>query len=77
MADVEWDHQNRRLAGMGWSDQEQLIAVLDDGKVLIYDFNGKLSRQFQIIDALSTVHVLECHFWGDGVAVITSGSCDN
>lgn len=32
IADVEWD-ASKRVAGMGWSDQEQLIIVLEDGKL--------------------------------------------
>jgi hypothetical protein len=57
---------------MGWSDQEQLVIVLEDGNSLIYDIHGKLVRNFLLLDAVTTVHVLECHFWGNGVVVISS-----
>ena len=30
IAQVAWD-TSKRVAGMGWSDQEQLVIVLDDG----------------------------------------------
>jgi vacuolar protein sorting-associated protein 16 len=30
LADIDWD--NKRIAGMGWSDREELVVVLEDGK---------------------------------------------
>lgn len=30
IAEVDWD-SSRKVAGMGWSDLEQLVIVLDDG----------------------------------------------
>lgn len=31
LAEIPWD-ETKKLAGLGWNDQEQLITVLDDGK---------------------------------------------
>lgn len=60
------------MVGMGWSDQEQLVIVLEDGNSLIYDIHGKLVRNFLLLEAATTVHILECHFWGNGVVAISS-----
>lgn len=38
----------------------------------MYDIHGKLVRNFLVLDAITTVHVIECHFWGNGVVVLTS-----
>lgn len=70
IAEVDWN--NKRVAGMGWSDQEYLVTVLEDGNVLLYDIHGKLVRNFLLLDLSTTSHVLECHFWGNGVVCITS-----
>lgn len=48
------------------------MIVLEDGNSLIYDIHGKLVRNFLLLDAVTTVHVLECHFWGNGVVAISS-----
>jgi hypothetical protein len=74
MAEVNWD-VNKRIVGMGWSDLENLVIVLDDGSVLSYDIHGKLVRNFLLLtltDTSSTAHILECHFWGNGVVAIAS-----
>jgi hypothetical protein len=57
---------------MGWSDQEQLIVVLEDGTALVYDIHGKLVRNFLLLDAITAVHLIECHFWGNGVVALSS-----
>ena len=69
---LQIDWLDRRVIGMGWSDQEHLVIVLEDGNCLIYDIHGKLVRNFLLLDAVATAHVLECHFWGNGVVAITS-----
>jgi len=70
IAELEWD--NKRVAGMGWNDQEQLVIVLEDGNVLLYDIYGKLVRNFLLLEVVTAAHVVECHFWGNGVVAITS-----
>lgn len=30
MVDIDWDH--KRVAGMGWSDREEIVVVLEDGR---------------------------------------------
>lgn len=50
----------------------QFPPPLSLGNVLIYDIHGKLVRSFLLLDVVTTSHVLECHFWGNGVVAITS-----
>ena len=71
MADVDWEHHTR-ISGMGWSDREELIVVLEDGNVFVYDILGKLVHNFLLVDLTTSANVLECVFWGDGIVAITS-----
>ena len=61
-----------KIAGIGWSDQEQLIIVLEDGTVLIYDTFGRLIKKLSMVDSTYPVQILECVYWGDGVVAICS-----
>lgn len=59
----------------GWSDQEQLVIVQTNGFVNIYDINGIMVNSFQLVypNAEGIIPLLlECHFWGNGVVVLTS-----
>ena len=31
LAEIEWDH--RKICGMGWCDREELVVVVEDGKL--------------------------------------------
>ena len=78
ISECEW--QPKAIAGMGWSDQEQLVVVLEEGTVLTYDIKAKLTRSFSLLDsaslAASAVHqavqLLECHFWGNGLVAMAA-----
>jgi hypothetical protein len=72
LAEVDWEQNNRRVAGMGWSDREELLVVLEDGNVYVYDILGKLVYNFLLVDLTTSANVVECLFWGDGVAAITA-----
>ena len=61
-----------RIAGIGWSDQEQLIIVLEDGTVLVYNAFGRLIKKMPIVDSTYPIQILECAYWGDGVVTICS-----
>jgi hypothetical protein len=64
--------ENKRVVGMGWSDREELVIVLEDGNVFMYDIQGNSVYNFLIIDLMTITDVLECVFWGDGVVVVTA-----
>ena len=42
MGTIQWD--KGRIVGMGWTDAEQLICVLDDGTVRIYSIHGEFTQ---------------------------------
>ena len=71
LADIDWIH-HKRISGMGWSDREELIVVLEDGNVFVYDILGKLVNNFLLLDLTTSANVLECMFWGDGIVAITT-----
>lgn len=71
LAEVVWETA-KNLSGLGWSDQEQLVVVLEDGNVLIYDIHGNLVQSFLLLEASNNAHVMECQFWGNGVVAMAS-----
>jgi len=74
LAKISWEDENK-IAGMGWTDQELLLTVSDNGGVRVFDINGKQLTQFSLLDANSAaIMLVECHFWGDGIAAISSES---
>ena len=42
MGTIQWD--KGRIVGMGWTDSEQLVCVLDDGTVRIYSIHGEYTQ---------------------------------
>lgn len=61
-----------RVVAMGWSDQESLVVVVEDGTVLMYDIFGKLLRSFLLLADDSTARIEECQVWGAGIVALTS-----
>ena len=74
LAEVEFGVSNKQnvVVAMSWTDEEQLVVVLIDGSCLMFNIQGKMLTQFLLWDSTSSVHVLECKFWGDGIAAIAS-----
>ncbi|KAK9476082.1 Vps16, N-terminal region-domain-containing protein [Lipomyces japonicus] len=61
---VPWD--KGIIRGVGWSDNEELIIVAEDGSVRIYhDFQGGFT-QFSLGKDSEDHTVSECRFWGTG-----------
>lgn len=70
-SEVKWQDE-KKLAGIGWTDQEHLVVVDEDGNVALYNIHGDLMRSFLLLDVVTSAHVLECQFWGNGVVVLAS-----
>jgi len=71
LSEIEW--VDRSVVGMGWTDLEQLIVVSEDGSGKLFDLHGKLIIEFNLIDGgKNSTTILECHFWGNGVAALTA-----
>ena len=71
ISEIDLDNKCKSV-GIGWSDQEQLIVVLEDGNVLIYDTIGKLIKSFMLLEITSVHKIVECVFWGDGVVSVAT-----
>lgn len=53
---VQWEH-GMRVAGLGWTDQECLVAVATTGLVFIYDLWGNLMRRIDPFEELQQQQV--------------------
>ena len=42
------------------------------GQVVLHDIHGKIVRNFLLLDVITAVEIVECHFWGNGVVALTS-----
>ncbi|XP_078037953.1 vacuolar protein sorting 16 [Augochlora pura] len=72
-AKLQWS--GGQLVGMGWSEQEELLCVQDDGMVHIYDMFGTFQHAFSMGNEVKDTKVLEAKFFRTynrtGVAVLT------
>lgn len=66
-----WPH--RGLVAVGWSDDERLVCVLDDGLVLLYSIHGAKTDEFRLGEACRTEGVAEVCIFGNGL-VVRSGT---
>eukprot|EP01113_Clastostelium_recurvatum_P007331 TRINITY_DN1340_c0_g1_i1.p1 TRINITY_DN1340_c0_g1~~TRINITY_DN1340_c0_g1_i1.p1 ORF type:complete len:828 (-),score=182.11 TRINITY_DN1340_c0_g1_i1:129-2612(-) len=64
-----WD--KGRLVGMGWTENERLICVLEDGTVLIYSVFGELILQFSMGRDCKEQQVMDVQVWSTGLVVLT------
>jgi len=69
LASVLWKHG--RLVEMGWSDDERLVCVIEDGTVLVYSPLGRLAETFDMGEECKSERVLLACVWGSGVVCLT------
>ncbi|XP_031845297.1 vacuolar protein sorting 16 [Nomia melanderi] len=73
-AKLQWS--GGQLIGLGWSQQEELLCVQEDGTVHIYDMFGTYQHAFTMGSEAKDTKVVEAKFFvthsGTGVAVLTS-----
>ncbi|EDV90801.1 vacuolar protein sorting-associated protein 16 homolog [Drosophila grimshawi] len=71
---ILWNHG--KLISMGWSDTEDLICVLENAKVFVYDIFGKEKESYSIGGEASVIKIVEAKVFqsaaGTGVAVMTT-----
>lgn len=64
--------------GFGWSKNEELLCIQDDGAVVMYDMFGAYIHAFSVIHETQDVKVIDAQVFtspqGSGVAVLTA-SC--
>ncbi|KAG8195406.1 hypothetical protein JTE90_001418 [Oedothorax gibbosus] len=71
---IKWN--SGPLVHMGWSSSEDLICVLEDGTVLLYDLFGNLTKTTSMGQDVKDTKVLECRIFNSpkfytGIAVLT------
>ncbi|XP_011644142.1 vacuolar protein sorting-associated protein 16 homolog [Pogonomyrmex barbatus] len=73
-AKLQWS--SGQLISFGWSQQEELLCVQDDGMVLIYDMFGNYQHTFSMGNAAKDTKVVDAKFFttsnSTGIAVLTS-----
>lgn len=62
---------------MGWSNDEKLICIQEDGNVIIYDMFGKLYHKFNIFQKIQDSKVVDAKIFTNtknvtGIAVMNS-----
>lgn len=71
LSETVW--KDRPIIGMGWTDLERLIVVADNGMVKMYDLYCRLTHEMHLLlDSHASTNILECHFWGNGIACMTN-----
>lgn len=70
LAEMDWT--DRPIVSMGWTHSETLITVTDQGQIRIYTIFADLITEFSLLNNGEGVNIIECHFWGNGVAAMTS-----
>lgn len=75
LSSVTWDHPGGRLVGLSWTDDQTLVAVVQDGTVYRYNVHAELAApQFSIGKDCFAHNVKDCVFWGNGMVCITGNN---
>ncbi|XP_076673507.1 vacuolar protein sorting 16 [Andrena cerasifolii] len=73
-AKLQWS--SGQLVALGWSQQEELLCVQNDGMIHIYDMFGAYQHAFTMGNEVKDTKVVEAKFFvthsGTGIAVLTS-----
>lgn len=73
-AKLQWS--GGQVVALGWSQQEELLCVQDDGMIHIYDMFGTYQHAFTMGNKVKNTKVVEAKFFqsynGTGIAVLTS-----
>ncbi|KAK6631655.1 hypothetical protein RUM44_006184 [Polyplax serrata] len=74
ISSILWN--NGTLIQIGWSSEEELLCLKDDGTVLIYDMFGTRQGLFTMGEDVSVTKIIEAKIFpsvmGTGIAVLTS-----
>ncbi|CAG8842995.1 11936_t:CDS:2, partial [Racocetra persica] len=65
---LQWD--KGRIIKMGWTDAEQLVVVMEDGIIRLYDIHGDFT-QFSLGKEAKDHLVIDCKIWGTGLVALT------
>ncbi|XP_002734080.3 vacuolar protein sorting-associated protein 16 homolog, partial [Saccoglossus kowalevskii] len=74
ISDIRWN--SGHVIHLGWSSNEDLLCVQDDGSVLVYDIFGVFKRTFSMGQEAKDMKVLDCRIFrshsGTGLAILTN-----
>ncbi|KAL5731811.1 vacuolar protein sorting-associated protein 16 [Ranunculus cassubicifolius] len=71
----KWDRPGGRLIGMAWTEDQNLVCVVQDGTVYQYNIRGELHEpNISLGKECFEQNVLECVFWGNGMVCITESN---
>lgn len=69
----QWNHG--KLISMGWSDTEDLICILENAKVIVFDMCGNEKESYSICSEANRIKIVEAKVFrsaaGTGIAVMT------
>uniref|UniRef100_A0A7S4PFI6 Vacuolar protein sorting-associated protein 16 homolog n=1 Tax=Guillardia theta TaxID=55529 RepID=A0A7S4PFI6_GUITH len=71
LASIPAQWKTGRVVEMGWTSDEKLIVVLDDGTVMQFSAVGRLIQTFSMGEEFRTDRVLLCCIWGSGVVCLS------
>lgn len=75
LASTVWDRPGGRLIGLGWTDEETLICVVQDGSVYRYNIHGEVQEpQITMGKECWEQNVVECIIWGNGLVCLTESN---
>lgn len=75
LASAPWDRPGGRLIGLGWTDDEILMCVVQDGTIFQYNIYCELQEQhLSMGKECWDQGVVECIIWGNGLVCLTEGN---
>lgn len=75
LASAPWDRPGGKLVGLGWTDDEILICVVQDGSISQYNVHGELQeQQLTMGKECWDQGVVESVIWGNGLVCLTEGN---
>lgn len=66
----EWDYG--RVRALGWTPTAELVCVLESGRIMYWNPQGKRTADFALGDAIGRDAVLQCETFPDGCVILTS-----
>ncbi|KAH7835433.1 hypothetical protein Vadar_026116 [Vaccinium darrowii] len=75
IAETVWKNPGGRLIGMGWTDDQILVCVTQDGTVYRYNIHAEVIESNVSMGQECFEHsVVECVFWGNGMVCINEAN---
>eukprot|EP00268_Persea_americana_P035161 TRINITY_DN3472_c0_g1_i2.p1 TRINITY_DN3472_c0_g1~~TRINITY_DN3472_c0_g1_i2.p1 ORF type:complete len:842 (+),score=156.20 TRINITY_DN3472_c0_g1_i2:162-2687(+) len=72
LSSAVWDRPGGRLVGLSWTDDQTLVAVVQDGTVYRYNILAELVEpQISMGKDCFEQNVVECVFWSNGLVCLT------